>query len=56
MDARLPLPDEVELFDQARELLEARHDPTIHQVAAAARTADFRMSKCLPCGRPLTMM
>ena len=50
MQARLPLPDEVELFEQARELLEARHDPSIHQVAAAARTSDGRIYRGLHIG------
>lgn len=37
---RKPNAAEVELFNAARNLLEARHHPQIHQVAAAARTAD----------------
>lgn len=40
---RAPRPDEVELFDAARALLDARHDPSTHQVAAAARTEDGRI-------------
>lgn len=31
-------PDDVELFDAARDLLMAVHDPVIHQVAAAMRS------------------
>lgn len=50
MDTRLPHPDEIELFEQARDLLEARHDPSIHQVAAAARTADGHIYKGLHIG------
>jgi cytidine deaminase len=37
---RAPSAAEAELFDAARTLLEARHHPEIHQVAAAARAAD----------------
>lgn len=32
-------PDDVELFDHARNLLESTFDPAIHQVAAALRTS-----------------
>lgn len=32
-------PDDVELFDHARKLLESTFDPVIHQVAAALRTS-----------------
>lgn len=32
-------PDDVELFDHARNLLESTFDPVIHQVAAALRTS-----------------
>jgi len=32
-------PDDVELFDRARKLLELTFDPVIHQVAAALRTS-----------------
>jgi cytidine deaminase len=32
-------PDDVELFDRARKLLELTFDPVIHQVASALRTS-----------------
>ena len=37
---RTPNTEEIELLRQARELLEVRHHPENHQVAAAARTSD----------------
>lgn len=50
MDARILRPDEVELFEEARDLLERRHDPSIHQVAAVARTADGNVYRGLHIG------
>lgn len=50
MDARRPSSDEIELFKHARDLLASRHDPVIHQVAAAARTADGRIYQGLHIG------
>lgn len=38
-DLRNLTPDDVELFDRARKLLELTFDPVIHQVAAALRTS-----------------
>ncbi|MFB8386764.1 hypothetical protein ACFC3F_06445 [Microbacterium sp. NPDC055910] len=37
---RVPDASEVELYDAAKQLLIARHDPDIHQVAAAVRADD----------------
>lgn len=33
-------PDDVRLYERAAEVLDAAHDPVIHQVAAALRTTD----------------
>ncbi|MBL3699358.1 hypothetical protein [Leucobacter luti] len=38
-----PTPDDVELFRAARALLESRHHPELHQVAAAVRASDGRV-------------
>lgn len=38
--SRQPRPNEVDLFQQARALLDQRHHPELHQVAAAVRATD----------------